>query len=357
MSATPRGEAREHARRVAVAVGLVALAVALGALLVLTYHVLLLVFAGVLLAVMLRGIARPLHRRWGLAPKLAVFVVVAGLAGLGTVTALLTWPSVMAQVDELARQLPQMLADLRERARETQLGRDLLRSLPTLDHVVPDDGDDLVRKVGGVFSSTFGIVTGLFLILAVGLFLAFEPAVYVRGVLRLVPPARRPAARDLLDELREALFHWLLGRFVGMAVIGLLSWLGLTLLGVPLPLALGLLAALLTFIPNLGPILSVVPPVLLVLPEGLGAAGSVVALYAGIQLVENYTITPTVERIAVSLPPAVTITAQIVFGLLGGIPGLVLATPFAATVLVLVRRLYVAGVLGDDLDADVAATG
>lgn len=343
---------REFAGRVAVVVGMVALAASLAAVIVLTYHFLLLVFAGLLLGVLLRGLARPLHHRLRLPIKLAVAVVILLIVGSGWTLGSLIRADVATQAGELARQLPALLQELRNEVRQSEFGRNVLDSLPEMDDVVPEDGTAAMRRIGGVFSTTFGALTSAFLILAVGLFLALEPGIYIRGLLRLTPPGRRAQAQLVLEEIRVTLFHWLMARTVGMLVIGVASWLGLTLLGVPLAYAHGLLAAVLTFIPNIGAVLSVIPPVLLALPQGFGAAVAVVVLYAAIQLVETYVLTPTIERIAVQLPPALILGSQVVLGVLGGIAGLALAAPLTAVVLVLVRRLYVEDVLGDDLATD-----
>lgn len=353
---TPTDIPREYGRKAAVVAGVVLAAAAVGAILVLTYHFLLLLFAGILVGVLLRGLARPLHHRLRIPARLSVVLVILLLAAAGFGTTLLISDDVSAQVGELAQQLPRMLDDVRAQFRQSSLGRDVLNALPQLDDMVPSDGNGFVKQIGGVFSSTVGVLTSLFLILAAGLFFAFEPSIYVRGILRLVPLARRPRAAAILEELRVVLFHWLLGRAFGMVVIGVSSWIGLSLLGVPLAHANGLLAALLTFIPNLGAVLSVVPPVLLALPQAVGAAIGVVVLYSAIQLVETYGLTPMIERIAVSLPPAMLLGAQVVFGVLGGVLGLVLAAPLAAVLMVLVRRLYVQDALHDDLAADPLAT-
>ena len=114
----------------------------------------------------------------------------------------------------------------------------------------------------------------------------------------------------------------------------------------PLAFVLGLIAALLSFIPNIGPILSAVPAVLLALVQGPRVALWVVALYVGVQIVESYVLDPVIDRKTVYLPPALTILAQLVFALFAGILGLALATPLTAALMVLVTMLYVQDILG-----------
>jgi predicted PurR-regulated permease PerM len=126
-----------------------------------------------------------------------------------------------------------------------------------------------------------------------------------------------------------------------MAIVGVMTTLGLWLLNVPLALAFGLIAAALTFVPNIGPVLSVVPPALLALTDGPWTAAYVVALYLAIQTIESYAITPIIQRRTVSLPPALTITAQVALGLLVGPLGVAVATPLTAVATTAVNVLYV----------------
>jgi predicted PurR-regulated permease PerM len=136
-----------------------------------------------------------------------------------------------------------------------------------------------------------------------------------------------------------------------MTVVALLTVLGLWALGIPLALTLGLFAGLIKFIPNFGPILSALPPVLLALLSGPRQALWVVLLYLGIQTLESYVITPLVQQKVVSLPPVLVISAQLLAGSLFGFAGLALATPLLAVAMVLARTLYLEDVLGEAPDA------
>jgi predicted PurR-regulated permease PerM len=193
------------------------------------------------------------------------------------------------------------------------------------------------------------------IVVFVGLYVAADPDVYARGLVRLVPMPRRRRAREVLEALARTLRRWLVGKLLGMAVIAVATWAGLSLAGVPLALVLGLLAGLLNFVPYLGPMLSFVPALPLAIPEGATTVGWVLGLYVGIQMAESYLLTPLVDQQSVALPPALTITAQVLLGVLLGWLGLVLATPLTAAALVLVRMLYVEDLLGDSEDSSAPA--
>ena len=140
---------------------------------------------------------------------------------------------------------------------------------------------------------------------------------------------------------------WLIGKIGSMIVIALLTWIGLSIIGVPLALTLGLIAGLLSFIPNFGPILSAIPAILLAFVDNPVTALYVIGLFIGVQLIESNLVTPWIERQTVELPPALTITAQLILTVLIGGLGLVLATPILAVLMVLIQMIYIQDILGD----------
>jgi predicted PurR-regulated permease PerM len=207
---------------------------------------------------------------------------------------------------------------------------------------------------GGVVSSTFGVIGNVVVVFGIGLFFALSPKLYAQGALRLLPVSRRARTATILSEVGTQLQWWFVGQLCSMTSIGILTFIGLKILGVPMAVTLGILAGLMNFIPNFGPILAAAPAVLVAFaPHGdqtqlnPGLAGWVILVYIVIQLLEGWVITPFFQQRAVELPPALIIMSQVLFGLLLGPIGLVLATPILATVMVLVRMVYVEDVLGD----------
>ena len=336
-----------YARRVLQAVLIVSavlLCLALGWLLA---DFLLLTFAGILLAVFLDGIAHWVHERTHVPAGFALAVAILALLGLAGLGGWLLAPKIGAQVDDLVQRLPQALERLRDALREIPWSERLLSLVRNPSNDFPGRRR-LLGTIPGLFSNTFGVLAHAVIVTFLGLYLAVDPTRYRNGFLSLVLISRRPRAALLLAEITQTLRWWLLGRLASMSIVGVLATLGLSLLGIPLALTLGILAALLTFIPNLGPALSALPAVLLALLDGFLPAVYVVALYVGIQTVESYLITPLIEQRAVSLPPALILSAQVALGVVFGALGLILATPLTVAALVLVRRIYVEEILGDD---------
>ncbi|WP_294641758.1 AI-2E family transporter [uncultured Aureimonas sp.] len=331
-------------RAVAVAV----LAVAFLIVLWTAPDVLLVVFAGILMAVFLRGggewIARKLNIRGGYG--LAIFAVALAV---GTLLFFgLAGAALAAQVQEFWDKLPGAVST----ARGYVDGHPWVAK--TIDSLDPSSLAPSGESATAAFSSTLGAFGNVVVIVFIGLYGAVSPRTYVGGTTALVAPSQRPKFRSMIDEAGVALRGWLRAQFVSMSVVGVLTGLGLWALGVPLAPLLAVLAALLTFIPNIGPVLAALPAVLLGLSSGPGTALWVIGLYVAVQTIESYLITPQVQQESVSLPPALTISVQLLFGVLFGILGLGLATPLAAVALRLGRMFYVKEYL--DGEAEVSKT-
>lgn len=205
---------------------------------------------------------------------------------------------------------------------------------------------------GSMVSRAYSIATvavdaaaGALIVLFIAVYLAAAPHVYRRGVEMLFPRERHQEINTALDDAGEALWRWMIGQFISMLIIGVSTTAMLYILGVPMALALGLIAGLLEFIPILGPWLAAVPAVLVALTVDLQTAGIVAVAYFVIQQAESYVITPLAERWAVALPPALTVVAATAFTLMFGFVGLLFATPITLAIMVLIRVLYVRGAL------------
>ena len=208
----------------------------------------------------------------------------------------------------------------------------------------------------GLVAGTFGALANVAIIFFVGAFLAASPQTYKRGTVRLFPPRLRGDADDALSRGGETLRRWLTGKLISMTLIAVLTGIGLLALGFPLALPLAVLAGLLAFVPNLGPILFYVPLALVGLTAGTSTLLLGLAVYAGVQAVESYVFTPMVQERMVSLPPALILFAQVLGGVIFGPWGIALATPLAAVLKTWVDEFYVRrGLEGRAAGEDVSA--
>jgi predicted PurR-regulated permease PerM len=342
-------ESFAFAHRVLIATGLVT-GVAL-VLLCVWYaaDLLMLVFAGVLVSILLRGFSRLLTRTTGVGHGLSLALVSLTLLALIAAGVRLIGGSVGSQLSELQQQLPRAIESLSRFVAQYEWAQRAVENLPSLREWFAGRRGTIVWRVTGLASTTLGVVLNVVLVVIIGLYLASQPALYSRGIKRLLPWRARDRAGEVLGVIDEALWRWLIGRFGLMLVNGGLTSAGLWLLGMPLAPTLGLLAGLLNFVPNFGPLIAAIPAVLIAFLHSPQQALYVALLYVGLQVIDGYVLTPLVDRHSVELPPVLTISAQLLLGLLFGFVGLLLASPLTATVMLLVKMLYVEDVLGDPI--------
>ena len=319
--------------------------VALMAFLIVTAsEVLLVVFGGILLAILFHGVGRWIHRQTGMNETVALAVALLLPLLAMVLGGWLIAPDIGDQASKLADRLPRAVERLQEQLLQYPWVSRFWESTRQLRELIPD-GASTAQYMAGFFSSTLGALGNLLFALVVGLFLSFSPGLYLNGLLQLVPTARQARAREVLGATAATLRNWLIAKLAAMAVIGILTTAGLAVLGIDLALVLGVIAALLSFIPNFGPILSVIPAALIALVAGPDKALHVLALYAAIQAVESYALTPFLQKRLVEMPPALLLTMQVLFGVLAGVLGVIFATPLTAAAMVMIKKWYVEDLL------------
>lgn len=348
----PLGEDnRTFPQKVLITVGIVLLTLFVLVMLYAALDVLLLIFSAILISIFLRGLAIPISHRLKISEGWAVLAVsvVLVLVLAGAIASLA--PSVAEQVQLLRVKLPESARQVSEYVSRFGWGQALINQLPSASVIIDKIGTtSVVTGVGGVFSSTIGAIGNFFVVILLAVYIASEPRLYTNGLVRLFKKSRRQRAREVLDAIGDTLSWWLIGKIGSMIFIGILTWIGLSIIGVPLALTLGLIAGLLSFIPNFGPIISALPALLLAFIDSPISALYVLGLFVGVQLIESNVVTPIIERETVELPPALTIVFQLVFGITLGSLGLILATPLLAMIMVGVQKIYIEDILGDKPD-------
>ena len=322
--------------KVWIAAGILLLIILIAYLFATLLNLLLLVLAGELMAIYFHGCADLVKRKlkigspYGLILSVVFNVVVIGL---------FFWfvgDRLNSQLDELSSKLPQTVENAKQWLSEKPLGQKILNyATNTLDS----------GKTGAViktfFSSTFGILSDLYIVVLLGMFFTASPAIYRTGVIHLIPTKGKATAENLWNEIHQVLKNWLKGQIFGFFFIAILTGLGLWLLGMPLVLALALVAGLLNFIPNFGPLIALIPAALLGLMQGPNTALLIVGLFTLIQIIQSTVTQPLIQKKMVSVPPALLVFGQVAMGVIAGFWGVLLATPLVAIVMALVNRLYV----------------
>lgn len=343
---TAETEGKAYGKKTLIQASVVAFVAVVIVLLWKAAEVFLLIFAGVLLAVFLHALSRWISQKTGLPEKwsLAAVLLTLTLVVAGSIWSIA--PEVSSQMDQLTESIPKAFDQTRQQILKYEWIRKLVEQKDQLEKIAPD-GSNIASTIGGMFATTFGALGNLLIFLAIGIFLAISPRIYINGLVRLAPKTRRSRTREVLHAVGSALESWLLAKIAAMFAVGVLTAVGLSLIGIKLALLLGILAAILTFIPNIGPILALIPAGLLALMHGPDKLIYVVALYMGVQALESYVLTPLLQQHMVDLPPALIISMQILLGVLLGGLGLILATPLTAAVMVMVKMVYIEDILGD----------
>jgi predicted PurR-regulated permease PerM len=330
--------------------GWIAGAAVLGLVIWLFHDELLLVLLATLLAVSLRGAAEgvakhsPLSVHWALAA--IMLVVVALIVGF----CMWVGPQLVQQGHDLVKSLRQEATDLMARYGHSGLGQQLMKKVSSSGG---QDAQSLAAPLIKVAGSTVGAIAAFFVLIVTMLYFASNPDLYVKGLVTLVPKPHRARVHEVMGKVAVVLRWWFLGQLIDMAVVGVLSVAGMMLIGLPMALALGVLAGILTFVPYFGAILAAIPALAIAAGQGLHMLVLTAVVFGVCHLVEGYIVSPLVQDRMVRLPPALLILSMTFVGALFGPMGVVLATPIAVAGLVLVSELYVVDVLKDEGGRDV----
>ena len=326
-----------------------------GLLLILLWEstqVVLLIFAGLLLAVFLDGSAALVRRYVNVSKNWSLTIILILIIGISALFFLLFFSSLKEQFFILSQQLPTAVDWMQTRLEQYAVGSWLLEKMPPPPLSLGNQSSNVFGRITGFFSSFLGVVVNISIILMTAVYFAFNPDLYYRGAVKLFPKSKQKRVQEVFNALGFTLRQWFLGRITVMIINGTLTALGLWFLGVPLAFALGVITALLNFIPNIGPFLAAVPAILIAFTISPMTALYTAILYLIVQNLEGFVFTPLVQQQAVSLPPVLIIAAQLLLGILFGFMGVLLAVPIVAVFFVLVKMLYVEDLLGNEVEVE-----
>lgn len=340
---------------------------------------LLTAFGGVILAAIFLGMTKGLQKFLPLSHGLALLTVGVLVVVITLLFGMLFGPKISREFDQLVVQLPERFTELRETISEWPGGEQVMEEVTnngggepgsdgpsesgdsqngesqnggtgdavnSMTEEMPADASNVILRGS---ATLIDVLTTIGLVFIVGVYFAINPQLYKKGLLLLIPKEKEEKISEVLETSGRALWLWLKGQLIAMAFVGVILTVGLMIIGVPLALVLGIIGGLLEFIPFIGPFLAAVPILLLALSVDTQTAFFAVILLLIVQQLEGNVITPLVQQQMVHLPPSVVILGIMAFGLIFGLAGLILATPLAVVVMVMVGMLYVQDVLGKEV--------
>jgi predicted PurR-regulated permease PerM len=331
------------------------------ALLAFTWHfaaTLFLIFSGILLGVALNAMSNLLGRVVRLPHALRLTVVCLVVAGMLSGIVFLGGTTIAQQTTALSNTLKSQLVSVKGFLERNGIDTSFFDfgtlSQPSDDaapaassaaptpHTLPSAGT-IAASGGAIFSQSLKLILGtasavgnFFIVLFLGIAFATQPGVYRDGLLFMAPARHRTRAILIVDRIGETLERWLIAQIITMVAVFLVTWIGLSIIGIQSSFILGIQAGLLAFIPTVGAILGGLIVVLASLASGWVAALSAFVLFLGVHALESYVLTPIIQRQALDIPPATLFAFQILLGVVFGIWGLALALPLMAIAKVMI---------------------
>jgi predicted PurR-regulated permease PerM len=332
---------------------------------------LFLIFAGVLLGVALNAMSSLLGRVVRLPHSLRLTIVCLVLAGLLSGVFFLGGATIAQQATALSGTIKSQLGNVKTflekhgidtgyfdlgspgaisaaSSAETP-GSATTHSLPSAG-ALASSGGAIVTQTLKLLLGTVSAIGNFFIVLFLGLTFAAQPSVYKKGLLFMAPARHRARAALIIDRIGETLERWLIAQMITMAAVFLVTWIGLSIIGIQSSFILGIQAGLLAFIPTVGALVAGLIVVIASLASGWVAAASALALFMGVHALESYILTPIIQRQALEIPPATLFAFQILLGVVFGIWGLALALPLIAVAKVIIEHFK-----ADESPAAVAA--
>lgn len=322
-------------KKVWIVIGYLTFTVLLILLIIEAANALLLILAGTLIAVFLTGLSSIIRRKTGWKSWVCKTIAILSTFILVGSFFWLIGFKIQSQISILTETIPSTVENLQEQLNNSEIGQEVV------ERVTSKESIKQAEAFGGqFFRSTFGAFGDVYVILFIGIFFTVSPKLYTEGAITLIPLQKQEKAKEVETTLKQQLRSWLKGKLLSMFVVFAFTAIGLFILGIDLWLVLSLLAGLLSFIPNFGPILALIPALLIGLLEGPQTALIILGLYVLIQFLESNFITPLVQKKLIKMPPALIFIAQLFMGALTGGWGLILATPIMVIVIVLIQKLY-----------------
>jgi predicted PurR-regulated permease PerM len=334
-SANPDIKEPSYTVKVLQTTAIVCLAIIAILILRVAFNILLMALAGVLIAVYFHGLADVITSKTKMRREFALTISIGGTIVLIAIMGWFIGSKIQHQVAELSNTLPQTINLARAKISHTPVGQKLI------EYTAGNNSQKLADTATTFFSTSFGIIGDIYIILFLGIFFTADPSLYKNGIIFLFPAEKKSTGRLILKKIETALKGWLKSIIVSIILITILVAVGLSITGLPGTMVLGLITGVLEIIPNFGPVIAMIPGVLLALTISTKTALIVALIYIACQTLVGNVALPLLQKKMINIPPALTLLIQLIMGTLSGLMGIVLAVPLLAVIVIVVNELYV----------------
>lgn len=336
------------ANKVWITVGITTFAVIIVFIIFRTFNAFLLVLAASLIALFFSAVSGRIKMWTGLkdgvslALTIALMVVVVGLFFW------LVGAEAQNQYKEMQEAVPVIIDNAQSYLNKSDVGQKVSQYISDIENQ-----KKVLPFLQNFFKSSFGVFGDLYIVVFLALFISISPFDYINGAVNLVPRRGKVKAKHLFTDIGFNLKKWIKGAIISGLSVFIMSAVGLLILGVDMWLILAISAGLLNVIPNFGPIIAMIPAVLVALLTSPTQALMVAGLYLTVQIIESNLITPNVQKKLLNTPPALLILFQVLMGTLTGGWGIVLAVPMLVIVITMVKHLYLDDNMGIETEKNL----
>ena len=317
-------------------VGITAFVVIMILIIYKTFNVFLLLLAASLIALFFNAVSNKIKKWTGLKDAVSLAVTIVLIILLIGLFFWLIGAEAQKQYMEMKDAVPIMIDNAQEYLNKTALGQKISQQITDIENQ-----KKVIPFLQDFFKSSFGVFGDLYIVIFLAIFLSVSPFDYLSGAVNLVPRKGKAKAKLLFENIGYNLQKWIKGAMISGFVIFVLISIACLILGVDMWLILAITAGLLNVIPNFGPIIAMIPAVMVALLTSPTQALLVAGSFILVQAIEGNFITPNIQKKLLSIPPALLISFQVLMGTLAGGWGIVLAVPMLVVLITVVKDLYI----------------
>jgi len=291
------------------------------------------VLVSVLISLILVAALQPVVASWSKRIGKGLSILAVSLVVVGIIAGFiyLIIPPLVQETIQLIQNFPSLV-------QKYSLIRDHLPSLESALSSFANNFGNISSRFVSITAGVFGGLVTFVTIIVLTIYFLIDEKFFARAAAAIIPSEKKEVAAEVFAKIALKVGNWVRAQLLLGLIIGFLSFVGLTIMGVPYALTLAVIAGFLEIIPAIGPIIAGVLAALVGLTVSPVIALVVAIFYILLQQIENHLIVPKIMQKAVGLPPAIIIIAILIGGKLLGVLGILLAVPVTAVLYVIFQE-------------------